>query len=97
MQSSAFIALFFDKDCRAERSAVRMANTMAMDPRLSQCGIAKLLGSRGDEVLEYFMRKYAIVLGRNSKNCQVDLVLGVYTTRLLLVNSTTGSVPELMR
>jgi hypothetical protein len=49
---------------------------MAADPRLSRCGIAKLLGARGDEVLEFFMRKYTILLGRNSKNCQVDLVLG---------------------
>lgn len=53
------------------------------DPRLSQCGIAKLLGTRGNDVLEFFMRKYTIILGRNSKNCQVDLVVGTWYCLLL--------------
>lgn len=64
-----------------------------MDPRLSQCGIAKLLGARGEDVLEFFMRKYTIVLGRNSKNCQVDLVLGA--CRCLLVFTATPTTTDL--
>lgn len=42
------------------------------DPRLKEVGFAKLVG--GD--ISYVMRKYDIILGRKSKQDNVDLVLG---------------------
>ncbi|KAG2499551.1 hypothetical protein HYH03_002496 [Edaphochlamys debaryana] len=46
------------------------------DPRLSRCGFAKLSGPG----IEFFMRKYEITVGRNSKNSTLDLALGESTT-----------------
>jgi hypothetical protein len=44
------------------------------DPRLQQCGFAKLVDEAND--LVYVMRKYEIVLGRQSKSAGTDVVLG---------------------
>jgi hypothetical protein len=48
------------------------------DPRLKRCGFAKLIGTSNNEPLEYYIAKYEIVLGRNSKSCFVDVVLGLH-------------------
>lgn len=51
-----------------------------IDPcKLSQFGFAKLLGTRGDEPVEYLIRKFEVILGRNSKNSTADVVLGAST------------------
>lgn len=42
------------------------------DPRLQRCGFAKLVG----EGVEVFVRKFEIVMGRNSKSTTLDVVLG---------------------
>ena len=42
------------------------------DPRLPRCAFAKLVG----EGIEYYVRKYEIVLGRTSKTPQLDVALG---------------------
>lgn len=44
----------------------------ADDPRLQQCGFAKLEG----EHVHHIMRKYEIILGRKSKSKDTDVVLG---------------------
>lgn len=49
---------------------------MPGDPRLQRCGFAKLQG----EGIEFFMRRYEITMGRNSKNSTLDLILGDSTT-----------------
>jgi len=46
-----------------------------MDPRIQQCGFAKLVG----DDFEYYMRKYEINLGRKSKTTELDVVLGENT------------------
>lgn len=46
------------------------------DSRLKRCGFAKLIGTSNNEPLEYYIAKYEIVLGRNSKSSFVDVVLG---------------------
>lgn len=46
--------------------------------KLSKFGFAKLLGVRGDEPVEYLIRKLEVVLGRNSKNSTADVVLGAF-------------------
>lgn len=58
--------------------------------KLSQFGFAKLLGMRGDEPVEYIIRKYEVILGRNSKNSTADVVLGVFPLLLRKGNSTCG-------
>lgn len=42
------------------------------DPRLGRVAYAKLQG----DGLEYFIRKYEVVLGRKSKSTELDIVLG---------------------
>jgi hypothetical protein len=44
--------------------AAQPAAALAADPRLAKCGFAKLLGDNG---LEYYIRKYEVILGRRSK------------------------------
>lgn len=44
------------------------------DPRLQQCGFAKLVDM--DNNILYYMRKYEICIGRKSKSTDTDLVLG---------------------
>ena len=44
----------------------------ADDPRLGRVAFAKLQG----EGLEYFIRKYEVLLGRKSKSTELDIVLG---------------------
>lgn len=43
-----------------------------LDPRVLQCGFARLLGKDVD----YIVRKYEIVLGRRSKASTLDVILG---------------------
>ena len=52
----------------------------ADDPRVGRVAFAKLQG----EGLEYFIRKYEVLLGRKSKSTELDIVLGKCT--MLLVN-----------
>jgi hypothetical protein len=54
------------------------------DLRLQRCGFAKLVGSRGEDPIEYYMLKYEIVLGRHSKNFNVDIVLGATLAYVVL-------------
>ena len=42
------------------------------DPRLGRVAYAKLQG----DGLEYFIRKYEVMLGRKSKSTELDIVLG---------------------
>lgn len=42
------------------------------DPRLGRVAYAKLQG----DGLEYFVRKYEVLLGRKSKSTELDIVLG---------------------
>jgi hypothetical protein len=42
------------------------------DPRLQKCGFAKLQG----EDVEFYFKKYEIILGRRSKSTALDVVLG---------------------
>ncbi len=44
----------------------------ADDPRLGRVAFAKLQG----DGLEYFIRKYEVLLGRKSKSTELDIVLG---------------------
>lgn len=44
----------------------------ADDPRLGRVAFAKLQG----DGLEYFVRKYEVLLGRKSKSTELDIVLG---------------------
>ncbi len=48
------------------------------DPRIERCAFAKLQSVDG--TFEYFIRKYEIVLGRNSKSAHADVVLGMCGT-----------------
>ena len=45
----------------------------ADDPRLAKIGFFKLLG----EGLEFYAKKYTIILGRESKSAEMDVVLGM--------------------
>ena len=49
------------------------------DPRLQRCGFAKLVGTSDDRPFVTFVTKYDLVLGRSSKSCTVDVVLGTFT------------------
>lgn len=51
--------------------------------KLSKFGFAKLLGTRGDEPIEYLIRKFEVILGRNSKNSTADVVLGTFPILVL--------------
>ncbi len=44
----------------------------ADDPRLGRVAFAKLQG----DGLEYFIRKYEVLLGRKSKSTELDIMLG---------------------
>ena len=44
-----------------------------MDSRLSKCAFAKLLG----DDLEYYIRKYEVILGRKNKSTELDVILGI--------------------
>ncbi len=45
------------------------------DPRLPRVGFARLKGVYGCDV-DYYMKKYEIIIGRRSKSTPVDVVLG---------------------
>lgn len=56
------------------------------DPRLGTVAYAKLQG----DGLEYFIRKYEVLLGRKSKSTELDIVLGACSTVVL-----PAAIPEL--
>ena len=58
------------------------------DPRLGRVAYAKLQG----DGLEYFIRKYEVVLGRKSKSTELDIVLGIRCWQLSL--PTTAPQPS---
>lgn len=69
-----------------------------IDPRkLSQFGFAKLLGTRGDEPVEYLVRKLEVILGRNSKNSTADVVLGASPFSLEALSVAATSQYHLFR
>lgn len=46
------------------------------DPRLARVAFAKCLGSCGGRPIEYYVRKYDVMLGRTNKAFEPDISLG---------------------
>jgi hypothetical protein len=56
---------------------------MDADPRLKQCGFAKLEGILDGREIVHFVTKYEVILGRSSKSSAVDVVLGAPSNVML--------------
>jgi hypothetical protein len=57
---------------QAPAAAAAAAGGGASDARFAKCGFAKLLGDNG---LEYYIKKYEVVMGRRSKVRSRDTVV----------------------
>jgi hypothetical protein len=61
---------------QAAAAAAAAAGGGAGDPRFAKCGFAKLLGDNG---LEYYIKKYEVVMGRKSKVCAAAVLVRSHT------------------